>query len=352
MSDSEQNKSEAPTPFKLSKAREKGQVARGMDLGFLASLSTFCLYMWIAGPGLRAKIQWSFQSALSAAGGLLDSPAAIAAAVGMLASAALKPLIGLGVAIFLVVLVGELIQTGFIFTAAPLKPDFGKLNPAQNLKKMFSVRMLVETGKNLLKMTFYVGVAVMVVRGAIRAESPVIVDADSLVSAMQRTAFRLLSLFVIAALAFAIFDQLIVRRDFLKKMRMSRRDVKRESRDREGDPRMKSKRKQLHGEFVKTSQSLRGVRGADVMITNPTHFAVALKYDPATMAAPKVVAQGAGEFALRLKRTAFLYGVTIVESRELARILYRCELNRPIPDVLFQSVAAIYLKMRKKSPHV
>ena len=106
-------------------------------------------------------------------------------------------------------------------------------------------------------------------------------------------------------------------------MRMSRRELRREHRDREGEPRQKQKRKQLHAEFVQASQSLRGVKGADVVVTNPTHYAVALRYDAASMAAPAVVSRGAGDLALRIKQLAFRHNVVVIEDKALARALYR-----------------------------
>jgi flagellar biosynthetic protein FlhB len=188
----------------------------------------------------------------------------------------------------------------------------------------------------------------MVVHSAMEAGTPVATDAGSLAAGLRRDAFHLLGMFLGAAAGFAVLDQLITRRDFTKRMRMSRRDVRRESRDREGDPRLKQRRKQLHREFVKASESLRNIRGADMLITNPTHFAVALKYDPATMHAPMVVSRGAHGFALRLRRTAFLYGVVIVREPALARALYRCEINKPVPEALFRPVADVYRNLRDR----
>lgn len=132
---------------------------------------------------------------------------------------------------------------------------------------------------------------------------------------------------------------------------MSRRELRREVRDREGDPRLKHRRKQLHREFAKMSKSLRNVRGADVLVTNPTHYAVALKYDTRAMSAPTVVSRGVNEYAQRLKRAAFLYGVVIVENRQLARALYhRCELEREVPEAFYRPVADVYRQIRKSQP--
>jgi flagellar biosynthetic protein FlhB len=130
-------------------------------------------------------------------------------------------------------------------------------------------------------------------------------------------------------------------------MRMSRRELRREVRDREGEPRLKQKRKQLHADFVAASQSLRNVKGADVVVTNPNHYAVALRYDGATMAAPLVVSRGANALAQRIKRLAFRYGIVTVEDPPLARLLYRaCTLDSPVPESAYREVAALYLRLR------
>jgi len=138
-------------------------------------------------------------------------------------------------------------------------------------------------------------------------------------------------------------DQLISRRQFGTQMRSSRREMRREIKDREGDPRIKARRRQLHREFVRMARSLGNVRGSDVVVVNPVHFAVALRYRPETMAAPRVVARGSGSFALALKRVAFLYSVVVVENPELARRLYeRSALNRDIPEEFYTPIAKIY----------
>jgi flagellar biosynthetic protein FlhB len=156
--------------------------------------------------------------------------------------------------------------------------------------------------------------------------------------------------FTAVALLFAVVDQLIVRRGFLKKMAMSRREVRRESREREGDPRLKQKRKQLHAEFSKLNQSLHNLKNADVVIANPDHIALALRYDRKTMQAPRVVSLGINRTAQHLKRMALLYGIPVVENRALARALYsRSALNKQIPDFCFKPVADVYNSLRAKA---
>lgn len=345
----DQNASEAPTPFKLQKARERGSVARGADLAFFIGLGAFLIYVWMRGDAFRAAIAQAARATLSAAPTVLASERGLFTIVGTLFADAFAPLALLVIVLFLAVLVFEIAQLGgLIFTAAPLKPDFSRLNPASGFKKIFSVRMLIETGKSLLKLGVYGGLATIVVLAASAAGPLVVTDAPRLAGALMAHTLRLITYFVVAAVAFAAFDQLIARRDFFKKMRMSRRDVKREHRDREGDARLKSRRKELHRDFAKSSQSLRGLKGADVLITNPTHYAVGLRYRPARMEAPVVVARGANRFALRLKRLAFIQGVAVIESPPLARALHMLEIDTPIPDALFGPVAEIYRGLNER----
>jgi flagellar biosynthetic protein FlhB len=176
-------------------------------------------------------------------------------------------------------------------------------------------------------------------------------DASGLSQALFGVGLRLVACFALAAFVFAAFDQVIVRKEFGRNMRMSRRELRREVRDREGEPRLKQKRKQLHAEFASASKSLRGVRDADVIVTNPVHYAVALRYDRATMPAPVVVSRGANGLALRLRKLAFRHNVVIVEDRVLARALYRsCALDGPVPEALYRDVAAVYMRLRKLVP--
>ncbi|WP_443751358.1 EscU/YscU/HrcU family type III secretion system export apparatus switch protein [Asticcacaulis solisilvae] len=347
---SDQNKSEPPTPFKLSKAREKGSVARGLDLGFATSLIAFAGYLWMFGPGLAGSLSLAARRTLVTAPTLAAGPNESLQLIAVVLTTIAQPMLFLFGTVFVVVLVFEIVQTGFVFSLAPLSPEFSRLSPANGFKRIFSVRQLVETGKNVFKLAIYSALAVLVVLDARALTVPAIADAHGLVDALARASFRLLILFAGAAGLVAILDQLISRRDFFKRMRMTRQETRREARDREGDPRFKQRRRQVHREYAKLSKSLRNVRNADVLITNPTHYAVALSYDTATMTAPRVVAQGADQMALRLKRLAFLHGVVTIENRELARTLYhRCEIDREIPETCFRAVANIYRRLRRQS---
>lgn len=348
MAESEQDKSEQPTSYKLMQSRRKGAVARGMDLGFFTAIAVFLGYAWMTGPHLGQILAWQMQAAIVASGLLADGPTALATLTERMLGALIKPVLLLVIAMLVITMLFEIVQTGIVFSSQPLKPDFSRLNPVQGLKRVFSMRMLIETAKNVLKLLVYTFVGVLIIRSALQSDVAAIDDAASLSALIVRTGMRLLASFALIAFFFAVADQIISRKQFLKKMRMSRREVRREARDREGEPRLKQKRKQLHSEFVKVSQSLRNLRGADVLVVNPQHIAIGLRYDPSAMPAPTVISMGTNGIAQRMKRMAVLYMIPVIEDRALARELHRkAVLGAYIPEHCFAPTAAIYNKLRR-----
>jgi len=346
MEGGELDKSEDATPFKLERSRRKGVVARGMDLAFLAGLAAFAGYAWVAGSGVSEATGRVAAQAFVTAPQLADGPDALLALTGQVLSRLMRPMALMAGSIFVLVLLFEVAQTGFVFSAAPLKPDFSRMNPGKGLKRLFTVRMLIETLKNVLKLAAYTLVAWLIVSAALR-RSAAAADARALLLALAADGLRLLFGFLALALAFALLDQLLSRRMFRKQMRMSRREVRREHRDREGEPRIKQRRKQLHGQFAKAAEGLRAVKGSDVVVTNPTRLAIALRYDAATMEAPTVVAKGAREMAARIRSVAFTYGVTMIEDKALAQDLFRrCAIGGAVPEDQYRRVAQIYRGLR------
>jgi flagellar biosynthesis protein FlhB len=350
MEENELDKSEQPTPFKLDRARKKGVVARGHDLGFFTGQAAFLGFLFIAAPLLGGALARMARQAWIGGPLLADGGATLLNASVSLLTLVARPVVLLAALLFVAVLLLELVQTGFVFSFEPLKPDFSRLNPANGLKRVFSVRALIETLKNICKLLLYTTLAFVAIRMALRTDLAAVSEARSFSSQLLHGATRLLGAFVAAAAFFALLDQILVRNFFTLRMRMSRRELRREAREREGEPRLKQKRKQLHREFTRTSQSLRNVRKADVLITNPQHLAVGLKYDARTMAAPTVVAVGVNQVAQRLKRMAFLYNVPIVQNPPLAQLLMRrTSLNGAIPDICYRPVADIYNTLRRRT---
>ncbi len=345
MDESELDKSETATPFKLRRAREQGTVARGVDLGFFAVLGAFIAFAWLAGTHAVVGLARLSGATLGRSGDKIDTPDALMTQMATLFSAVTAPLLAFAGTLFAVALLVDFLQVGPVLSAQTLKPDFSRINPAKGLKRLLSWRIMIEATKSILKLAIYGLITFLVIRAAVRTDISALVDGRQLASALAENGLQLVMYFALTALVFAIADQLIARRQFSTKMRMSRRELKREYRDREGDPRVKQKRSDFHREFIKMAISLRNARGADVILTNPTHYAVALRYIPEKMGAPMIVSRGAGSLAERIRRIGFTYGVTIIQDPVLARALFRTRIvEGEIPDSLFAPVADIYRK--------
>lgn len=349
----EQDKSEEATSFKLTRAREKGSVARGIDLSFFAGLLALAGFITMAGETALTRVMAMTKRSLAAGIPRATDPHATLDIVAAAYDPALRPIILLGVTVLAVVALLEIVQLrGFVFSTHPLKPDFTRINPATGLKRLFSMRLLKEALKSIIKMAIYTTAAVLLVRSAIHGAGMTVVDASSLVAALRASGMKLLWVFVILAMFIAVVDQVMARGEFRKQMRMSRREVTREGKEREGDPRLKRKRKQLHAEFAKQSKGLGALPGSDMLIVNPEHVAVALAYDRARSSAPVVRAKGRNLHAQLMKRRAFQLGIPIFESPALARALFaQCEPGVEIGADHYHAVAEYYFKLGARPRH-
>lgn len=350
MEGQEQNRTEEATPFKLRRAREKGQVARGADLGFVASLVALIFFALAAGATFAVTLARIMRRTLTVGIARADDSFDLIALGGAALREALYPLMLLGIALMVVLIVLELVQLrGLIFSFEPLKPDFGRLNPAKGIKRLFSLRMLKETLKNIVKMAAYASVASLVIVAAMKAFGGGIANPRGVVRALVSAGGDLVLAFLGLAIFFMIVDQLIVRREFGRQMRMSRRELTREIKEREGEPRIKQKRKQLHARMVEQARGLGRVAGADMLVTNPDHYAVALSYNGDHMDAPVVLARGRNHFAQLMKRKARLSNVPIFANPPLARALYHGSRDdRPIGADQYRAVASLYVRLRER----
>ncbi len=347
----EQNKSEEATPFKLAKAREKGSVPRGTDLSFFTGLAAFLLFLSLAGATTAAKLLAVMRSNLSDFSAL-DDPHAVLGLVAIDTASAISIISLLGITLLVLVIPAEILQLrGLLFSTQPLKPDFSRLNPAKGLKRLFSVRMLKEALKSIFKFTVYSILAVLAVRSMTETVGFEATSAGQLASLFWRAGLQLLALFTAAALIFAAIDQLIARREFAKQMRMSRSEVTREFKEREGEPRIKAKRKQLHSEFLKQTTGAGKLAGSDLLLVNPEHFAVALAYDPASMSAPAVRAKARNKLAAALRREAARLQIPVIADPPLTRALFRAtDTDREIGPDHYRAVALHYSQLRAGEP--
>lgn len=351
MSESEQNKTEPPTPFKLKKARDKGQVPRGSDLGFFSMSVALCLVTLSAGEYLFDRIGETLQSLWVIAIPQASEPRVTTDAIAMVYPLAFQSVAVIGLSVITLIIVMEILQLrGAVFSAHPLKPDMNRLNPAKGFKRVFSVRMLKETLKNILKLCFYAGAAFLIIQAAVTQYGAGLSDAQALADGIFLSAQRLIFAIAGLALIVAAIDQVISRQEFTRQMRMSKSELQREHKDREGEPRQKQKRKELHREYAKQTGASGDVPGSDLMVINPDHYAVALVYRPDEMDAPQVTAKGRNAFALAMKRAATSAGVPSFHQPVLARALFRqCGPGDPVPADAFKAVADLYMILYRQN---
>jgi len=336
-------KSEEPTPHRLREAREKGQIAKSREItvAFVLLLSYFLFrylgeYMWM-------NLTDSARAILQLVPEATDFNLSLAGYVLLLALRGLAlvvlPIFGIA---FLSTFLAEALQTGFLFSFDPLTPRLERLNPMEGFKKMFSLQGLVELVKSLIKIVIVFYIAWY----AAREDLPfivILIEAqpwDAIVlggSIAYKIAIRV-GLFYVAV---AILDYLYRRWEYMRNLKMTRQEVKEEYKRLEGDPMVKQRMRDLQRQ-VAMSRMMGAVPQADVVVTNPTHIAVALKYDANKMKAPLLLAKGERKIAQEIRRIAEKHEISIVENEPLARSIYRTtRVNQEVPSELYQAVAEV-----------
>jgi flagellar biosynthetic protein FlhB len=341
--DSDQDKSEAATPYKLEQARRKGQTARSID-GTVAALFAAVTVLWYAmGANVADSVMRLCRSVFTGIAvrqWSADGASAYLAEFGWQAFAIVVPLM---IVVALAVGLMAFAQVGPILSADPVKPSLDKVNPISGFKRLFSLRLLFDTAK---------GVAKLLALGAVvwfsaRSAEPELAALSLLPVASQAawmhiTVGALLVKLTAVLVLIGAIDVGYVRWEFAKKMRMSHRDIKDEHKHREGDPRIRNRLRELRLKMLKRSGAMRNLPDADVVITNPTHISVALAYKHGEMAAPRLLAKGAGEMARKLREGAYRHGIPVVRNPPLARELYkRLEVEQWVPEDLYPTVARI-----------
>lgn len=344
MADDQQDKTEKPTASRLREAREKGQAAKSPELTGVITLIVFAVAFTSGIGGVAAAFAQAMRASIAMAGASPVLSGGLAYWVAGAFAPAWSTLLPSLFALLISAVAANVVQTGFMFSTQPLKADFSRLNPVKGFKRIFSMRTAWDLFRLVLKLAILGGLLYGLSQSlegswlASAARSPADVPA-----LMEATFDRVLK-WVLAVLALvAVLDLLFSRREFIRKLRMSRRDMKDEHKRQEGDPAIRSKRRRLARDLMKRAASVARVPSADVVVTNPTHVAVALRYRTATMLAPVVLSKGAGWMAARIRRSAARHGVPIVRSPELARALFReCDLDEPIPADRYTEVGKVY----------
>ncbi|MEO4048374.1 flagellar biosynthesis protein FlhB [Pseudomonas sp. CAU 1711] len=341
-SESGADKSEEPTSKRLEEARKKGQIARSKELSTLAVTFGGAAALLIFGAQMGRAMLDMMQGNFSLPREVLQDEGAMVRhllATGMEALLALQPFF---IVMLIASVIGPIALGGWLFSSEALQPKFSRMNPWEGLKRMFSAKALVELLKALAKFVIILLVALLVLRAdqddllAI-ANEPV---ESAILHAMQVAGWSLLwmacGLILIAAVdvPFQLWDT-------KQKLMMTKQEVKDEYKDSEGKPEVKSKIRQLQRQMAER-RMMQQVPEADVVITNPTHFAVALKYDPAKGNAPLLLAKGGDFLALKIREIAQEHKVTLLESPSLARaVYYSTEVDQEIPAGLYLAVAQV-----------
>ena len=350
MADDQQSKTEQPTPFRLQEARERGQVPRSADMNGVIVIVVFSIAVAAASYGIAAAFARAFRQTLLMAGNAPEPSASLAYWLQRTFAPAWQALLPVLMAVVVAAVVANLVQTGPVFSTTPLKPDFSRLNPAQGAKRIFSLRLLWELFKLSLKLSLLGALGWMLAARIGEKVQAAAFAAPSSIGMVLRATYVQVTTWMLALLALiALCDLFFTRREYLRKLRMSRRDIKDEMKRREGDPDIRQKRRRLMAELLKHSRSVRRVPDADVVLTNPTHLAIALKYRPKTMRSPVVLAKGADEVAARMRAMAAQNGVPCLRSPELARALFReCKVDRAVPPHLYKTLAPVYRWLMKR----
>ena len=338
----DQEKTEQATPKKRRDARKKGQVAKSQDATSVAVLLAGLAFIWLGLPGMIRKMTALTSWSLSQSGRFsLDCHTIQELSLDCIykTSSLLLPLFltVFGMALFI-----NYVQVGFIISSESVQPKLSKIDPVKGFKRLISVRALVELVKNICKISIVGFIVYLTMRGEIDNFIPL---ADQTVMGILHyittVTFKIVFRVCLVLIVLAILDYSYQKWEFEKNLRMSRQEVKDEFKQTEGNPLVKSRIKSLQREAAR-KRMMASVPKADVVITNPTHLAVALTYDQGSMAAPTVVAKGARVLAEKIKEIARENKVPIVENKPLAQVLYvKVDVDEMIPANLYKAVAEV-----------
>lgn len=342
MADNSEEKTEAPSDKRRQEAREKGNVAKSTEVNSVLVLITGIVLLKITGPWIINELGSGIKEFI----GIISDPvlndekliSLIHKALILLLKTTL-PTVG---SILLIGIVANVIQVGFMFTLKPLTPKMEKINPLSGIKRLFSMRSLVETVKNIAKLTIIGVVAYTTLEGEFD-NMLMLSDASvfAIYSFTMAAAYKIVMRIALVLLIIAILDYAYQRYDHEKNMKMSKQELKEERKQLDGDPQVKSRIRALQREMARR-RMMEQVPQATVVITNPTYIAIALKYEPAKSDAPVVIAKGKRVIAERIKSLAKENDIPIVEDKPLARAMYdKIEPGLPIPMEFFTAVAEI-----------
>lgn len=342
----ELDRNEAATPHKLAEARKRGQVAKSADVVSATVFAAAAVALSARGwDGLTSLFKLDRLFLAMASGSDTGGPSGwrLWELSRQLLSTGLQLILPLLALVALAAVLANMAQTGPVWSWQPLKPDWQRLNPAAGFKRFWTPRTLFDTLRACLKL----GVLMLVVGTALldlvpRFQALIGLTAYGAAGVLLKDTMAIALRIAGALCVVALLDFAFTRREFARNMRMSRRELRDESKNREGDPRIRVRLRELRREMLKRSLALRRTAESDVVITNPTHVAVALRYRHGEMAAPVLVSKGTGALAAVIRAIAARHGVPVLRSPSLARALHaKTPLDGSIPIDLYPDVARL-----------
>jgi flagellar biosynthetic protein FlhB len=340
--DSDAEKTEAASAKRLEQAREEGDVPRSRELATFAVLMTAGAGLWMTGGSVVRSLNAVMVSGLALDRAQIFDADVLIRRVGVDIGQVLLTCLPLAVAVMVVALASPLLIGGWLFSAKSFMPNFGKLNPVRGVANMFSTNALVELAKAVAK-TIVVGVvSYLVIMSKKDAVMALAVESVGEGSAHLVDLLGTTFLYIVGGLGFvAAIDGPYQVWHYANKLKMTRQEMIQEHKESDGNPQIKAKIRQMQREMSRR-RMMEAVPTADVVVTNPTHYAVALKYADGQRGAPRVVAKGADEVAAKIRELARENKVALLEAPALARALYRhTEIDDEIPEALYSAVAEV-----------
>lgn len=338
----QEDKTELPSEKRLRDAREKGDVPRSRELGNVAVLGAATLALIVMGPTIGRACQGWLREALKFDPTLVGQPHRLLDHAGLLLLQLMLPMLPLVVAALLACFIAPAVMGGLRFSNQALQPDLKRLSPLAGLKRMYGKESLAELVRSVLRIVLIGGIGGLVVYTAFNRL--LAMPAQSLEGAVAEGVGLSTSLLLatVGALGvLAALDMPYQHWHWRNKLKMTKQELKDEYKQMEGNPEIKARVRQVAHQMSQ-QRMMDAIPTADVIVTNPTHYAVALKYEAGAMRAPKVVAKGVDELALRMRELAGQHRVTLVEAPPLARALYRqAKVDQEIPVKLYAAVAQV-----------
>jgi len=340
MAENDQEKTEQPSSRRREQARQDGNFATSKEISSFFSILGAVMVLYFSGVWIFMGIADFMRKSFYTFGGELT----VEGALGLFSDVSYKLLILILPAMAIPVFgaLSYVVQNGLNFTTKPITPDLNKINPLAGVKRLFSINSIAELVKSIMKLT----IITYVVYGTVKAEwmtLPFVMDME-LVSAlayMGTISFRIMVKTVWVLALIAGIDYLYQRWSFEKGLRMSKDEIKEETKETEGDPHVRARIKSIQREMAR-KRMMQDVPTADVVVTNPTHLSVAIRYDRSKSDAPVVVAKGAGHLAMKIRELAAEHKVPLVENKPLARHLFKhTEVGMQIPVDVYKAVAEV-----------